>query len=304
MPKKLLVIGARGLLGQTCVRHAAARGWVVVGVDVGEIDITNRDSVETVVAREAPAAVINCAAYTDVEGAETPEGRAIADRVNGDGPGILADVCVRHGSALIHVSTDYVFNGTTKEGARETDVPDEAMNTYGETKRAGEIGVIEDAGGLDGSNFRLSNPRLYLVRTSWLFGASAKNFVGKIADRARRDGKIAVVTDEVGSPTYVEDLAGRLLDLLDQNMRPGIYHLTGGGSCSRFEFAKAVIGGLGINAGVEPTMLAAFPRKARIANVSVLKNTKLPAMRTWEEMVESYTDSMASTDESISDSKA
>ncbi len=303
MPKKLLVIGANGLLGQACVRHAMARGWVVVGADVGQIDITDRDSVEAVIAREAPAAVINCAAYTDVEGTETPEGRAVADRVNGAGPGIVADVCVRHGSAFIHLSTDYVFNGTAIDGVVETDVPDEAMNAYGETKRAGEVGVIEVAGGLDGSNVRLAHPSLYLVRTSWLFGASANNFVGKIVDRARRDGKIAVVTDEVGSPTYVEDLAERLLDLLDRNERPGIYHATGAGLCSRFEFAKAIIDGLGIKAEVEPTTLAAFPRNARIAHVSVLRNTKLPPMRTWEEMVVSYAGSMASIVDSMSESK-
>jgi dTDP-4-dehydrorhamnose reductase len=290
--RKLLVVGANGLLGQACVRHATGRGWETIGVDVPEIDITNPDSVEAVMAREAPVAVINCAAYTDVECTETPEGREIADRVNGNGPGVLAEACIRHHSAFVHLSTDYVFNGTSAEGAAESDVPGEAMNAYGETKRIGETKVIDIAGGLDGSDFRLADPRLYLVRTSWLFGASAKNFVGKIADRARTTGKIGVVTDEVGSPTYVEDLAERLLDLIEHDEeRPGIYHATGRGSCSRFDFANAVIKGLGIEADVEPTTLAAFPRKARIANVSVLR-TKLSPMRTWEEMVRAYCEAL------------
>jgi len=289
MRRKLLIVGANGLLGQACLRRANEGDWAAVGIDVEGIDIADADSVEAVMDRESPSAVINCAAYTDVDGAETAEGRAIADRVNSDGPGVLAASCVRHGTAFIHLSTDYAFNGTSRDGASESDVPGPAMNAYGETKLAGERRVIEAFGGLVGSDFRLQNPPGYLVRTSWLFGASARNFVGKIAERARTMGKISVVTDEVGSPTYVEDLAGRLLYLLDHpEIHSGIYHVTGRGACSRFEFARAVIEGLGIKADVEPMSLADFPRKARIVPVSVLKNTKLPAMASWQEMVERY----------------
>ena len=288
MTHKLLVIGSRGLLGQACLASAIAHEWEGVGVDVGEIDITDAASVEAVIAREQPSAVINCAAYTDVEGAETPDGRAIADRVNGEGPGIVAHACLRHKSAFIHLSTDYIFNGTSESGAEEADVPSEPMNAYGATKRAGEIAVTNVAGGLIGSHFQCVEPQICLVRTSWLFGASAKNFVSKVADRARSEGVVSVVTDEIGCPTYVRDLAECLIWMLEAESRSGIYHVVGLGSCSRFEFADAVLKGLGIPATVTPTTLDAFPRKAKIAHVSVLKNTKLPKLRTWQEMVQGY----------------
>jgi dTDP-4-dehydrorhamnose reductase len=295
---KLLVVGANGLLGQACVRHAVARGWAASGVDVGEIDITDAHSVESVLSAQEPSAVINAAAYTDVEGAETEEGRALANRVNGTGPGILADACARHGSAFIHLSTDYVFNGTARDGVSEAEVPGEAMNAYGETKRAGELAVIDAAGGLRGSDFINENLKFYLVRTSWLFGASAKNFVGKIIERAQTVGSISVVTDEIGSPTYVEELSGVLLDLLEGKTPPGIYHATGAGSCSRFEFAEAVLLGIGIKADLKPSVLADYPRRARIAPVSVLRNTKLPSLKSWQEMVASFAESTKMANES------
>jgi dTDP-4-dehydrorhamnose reductase len=288
MARRLLVVGARGLLGQACLASAAAHAWEAVGVDIDEIDITDAASVERIMEREQPTAVVNCAAYTDVEGAETPEGRAIADRVNGTGPGILAHACLRHASAFIHLSTDYVFSGTSEDGALESDVPTVAMNAYGETKRIGELQVIAAAGGVTGSDFQCMNPQICIVRTSWLFGASAKNFVSKIAARAKAEGRISVDTDEIGSPTFVRDLAECLLWMLEAGSRSGIYHATGDGHCSRFDFAAEVLHGLGITAEMTPILLAAYPRKAHIAHVSVLQNTKMPHLRPWKEMVQSY----------------
>lgn len=288
MPSKLLVIGAKGMLGAACVSHAREHGWEVVGVDMGEIDITNAESIASCLDREQPTAVLNAAAYTDVEGCETPEGFAVAMRVNGEGPGIVAEACAKRGFAFVHISTDYVFNGTDVEGVAEDVVPTEPMNAYGATKLEGEKRVIDIAGGVVGSDFPKSIAPMYVVRTSWLFGEGAKNFVAKIVERARTNGFISVVTDEVGCPTSVNDLSETLLSILEMDAPSGIYHACGRGSCSRNAFARAVIDGMHIPAEVRPSVLADFPRKARIAHTSVLRNTKLPPMRDWQEMVLAY----------------
>jgi dTDP-4-dehydrorhamnose reductase len=304
MNPTLLVIGSNGLIGTTLLSKGKEAGFDVVGADIGEVDITNAESVSSLLDRmqEAPLIrgvgglsrdgeggfVINAAAYTDVEGCETPEGFEIASRVNGDGPGILAKACRERGIGLIHLSTDYVFNGTDLDGVSEEAVPDETMNAYGKTKRAGELAVIEAAGGLQGSDFIDADCGLYVVRLSWLFGQGSKNFVGKIIARAKTQGEISVVDDEIGCPLYTEDFADFLLAIVHDRPATGIYHEGGQGSCSRFDFASEVISSLGIQATVKPCKLADFPRKSHIAPISILKNTKRPPLRSWKEMVGAY----------------
>lgn len=285
--KTLLVVGSHGMLGTAVMRLAEKRGaWGrIVGVDIGEVDISSESSVQRVMAEFQPSAVINCAAFTNVEACEEEDGYQTAYEINAVGVGILSRACVASGAQFIHLSSDYVFNGTSEEGIEESEVPTIAMNAYGRTKRAGENEMIKACGGLNGAEFKRFECDYYLVRISWLFGEGAKNFVAKIIEIAKRDGKVKIVDDEVGSPTYTEDLVERLLDLLIDRPRSGIYHLTNSGSCSRYVFGATVLDAMGIDAEVASVKLADFPRKAHIANVSVLKNTRTEKMPFWGDAV-------------------
>lgn len=290
----IVVIGSQGLLGQAILRRAATRSLLgdVVGVDRPDIDITSAQSVADLIERERPRAIINCAAWTDVEACETPEGIGPATAVNADGVRVLTEACHRTKIVFIQISTDYVFNGTPREGVNEETIPGDPMNAYGRTKRQGEERMIMAWGGLNGSHFNEQDPPAYLVRTSWLFGPGAKNFVQKITDRARESHALNVVSDEIGSPTLADDLADRLLDLIETRPIGGIYHITGHGSCSRFAFAERLLKAQGIQATLKPCLLSDFARKAHIAPVSVLQNTKLPPLPEWSDMVDRYAASL------------
>lgn len=290
---RVCVIGARGLLGSALVRIAKEHGLDPVALDVEEIDITDALSVDRALKNADPGIVINAAAYTNVEGCEDAEGYAVAKRVNGEAIGILAKACHAIGCGFVHISTDYVFNGTSIDGVCEDEVPSESMNAYGKTKREGEERMIEACGGSNGADFVDQKLPFYLVRTSWLFGNGAKNFIGKIIALAREGKPLRVVDDEVGSPTFVDDLVERLFWLIETEQSSGIYHATGRGSCSRKVFAEAVLVGLSMkDVYIESAKLADFPRKAHIAPVSILRNTRMPDMKTWQEMVVSFADSV------------
>lgn len=286
--KTLLVIGSHGMLGGSVIRLAEKAGtWDrVVGVDLGEIDISSESSVERVMNDIQPNAVINCAAFTNVEACEDEEGYQTAFEINGTAVGILSRACIASGSAFIHISTDYVYNGTEEAGVVEDVIPSIAMNAYGRTKRAGENEMIKACGGLKNDfEFRAFECDYYLVRTSWLYGNGAKNFIGKIIEIAKRDGKVKIVDDEIGCPTFVDDLAERLIGLLVDRPRSGIYHFTNNGSCSRYLFGATILKALGIEAEVIPAKLADFPRKAHIAPVSILKNTRAEKLPFWTDAV-------------------
>lgn len=286
--KTLLVIGSHGMLGGSVIRFAeASNQWSrVVGVDLGEIDISSESSVDRVMNEYQPSAVINCAAFTNVEACEDEEGYQTAFEINGSAVGILTRACTAFESAFVHISTDYVYNGTDESGVSEEVIPSLAMNGYGRTKRAGENEMIKACGGLkNGFEFRAFDCDYYLVRTSWLYGNGAKNFIGKIIEIAKRDGKVKIVDDEIGCPTYVDDLAERLIKLLVDHPRSGIYHFTNSGSCSRYLFGATVLKALGIEAEIIPAKLADFPRKAHIAPISILKNTRAEKMPFWADAV-------------------
>lgn len=289
--KILLVVGSHGMLGGAVIRSAELSGaWDrVIGVDLGEIDISSESSVDRVLKEYQPSSVVNCAAFTNVEACEDEDGYQTAFEINATGVGILARACVALGSSFIHVSTDYVFNGTSLEGVSESETPSIAMNAYGRTKRAGENEMIKACGGLKNVfEFRSFECDYYLVRTSWLYGKGAKNFIGKIIEIAKRDGSVKIVEDEIGCPTLVDDLAERLLKMLIERPRSGIYHLTNSGSCSRYIFGAAVLGALGIKAEIIPAKLADFPRKAHIEPVSILKNTRAEKLPFWMDAVSRF----------------
>ena len=288
---KALVIGSHGLLGSTLVNLLEDKGLHVYTSDISDkdgIDITNDKSVTMKLAEENFDFLVNCAAYTNVEACEDPEQYKIAYKVNALGPQNLAKECVKQGINFIHISTDYVFGENNEDGYLENHTPYSPLNKYGETKAEGERLVSEVYGGVGASDFVRQKPLGFIVRTSALFGVGATNFIAKILQFAKEKEFLEVVTDEVVSPTYVKDLSEGIVYLIENKPKGGIYHYSGEGSCTRNEFAKEILRLAKIYTPVKPTTLDKFNRKAKIPNVSILKNSKFPKIRKWEEMLEDY----------------
>lgn len=257
------LIGARGMLGTELVRacgEVRPQGPLDSrALDIDEIDITDAGSVDRTLARLKPRVVINAAAFTDVDGCESQEAAAMA--VNADGPGHLADACRSHGGRLVHVSTDYVFDGTAQE-PYEPDHPVNPLSAYGRTKAEGERRVRES---LDDH---------VIVRTSWLFGRNGKNFVKTMLRLGRERDELRVVTDQVGRPTYARHLAQALLKIGNTQLR-GTYHFCNAGSCSWNEFAAEIMSRAGLRAQVQPMTSAELDRPAPRPAYAVLSTASL-----------------------------
>ncbi len=227
--KKLALIGANGMLARM-VRHVAPSACDVTSLDLPDFDITDRDMVLSAMKRLRPHVILNCAAYTNVDGCETNEELAL--RVNGRGPGYLAEAALETGATLVHISTDYVFAGDKTEPYIEDD-PTGPLSAYGRSKLEGEKAIM--ASGL---------ARYFIIRTSWLYGPGGKNFVETILRLATEREELRIVSDQQGSPTYTEDLANAIFSLLEiENARMpyGIYHFSNAGSCSWYEFAVEIV---------------------------------------------------------------
>ena len=221
---KVLVTGGRGQLGRSVVRRGTAVGHTVASPDVDELDICSVDSVTTGIAAAAPDLVINAAAYTAVDKAEAESERAFA--INRDGAGILARACAARGTPLLHVSTDYVFDGTGTRPYREDDALN-PLSVYGASKAAGEA-LVTEAGGT-------------VVRTSWLFEAKGPSFVHTMLRLAKERPLLKVVADQHGCPTWADDLADGLLALGAHRDRAPIYHYVNDGVTTWHAFASAII---------------------------------------------------------------
>lgn len=250
--------GARGQLGRALERLAPRFGHRFAGVDLPELDITDPAAVHAAVGEVAPGAIINCAAYTAVDAAESDEKRALA--VNGTAVAHLAGAADRHGAVLLQVSTDYVFDGAATAPIRE-DEPTNPQSAYGRTKLAGEAAAA-------------AARRHLIVRTAWLYGEGA-NFVGAI--RRQLDGgtrTLRVVADQTGCPTYTEDLADAMLRLLAAGAT-GVVHGVNAGSTTWFGFAREIVRVLGSDAEVVPVATTEMPRPARRPVYSVLDTTRL-----------------------------
>ena len=220
---KVLVTGADGMLGHDLVTAATEMRHQVVGLSHDDLDVTDPARVERVITRERPGAVINCAAWTDVDGAEENEREASV--VNAQGAGFVADAANKVDAKVLYLSTDYVFDGTNGPYG-ESDDP-APINAYGRTKLAGERATA------------LVNGRSFIVRTSWLFGPHGGNFVETMLRLGDGGGPVVVVHDQVGCPTYTGHLAVGLLRLID-SASYGIHHMAGEGSCSWYEFAMEI----------------------------------------------------------------
>jgi len=257
----VLLLGAGGMLGTALVAALEARGEEYRALTRGELDITNSKEAAATITDLAKAdgrVVINAAAYTDVEGAEDAEAEVF--RVNAQAPGMLAAAARKSGLRFVHISTDFVFDGTKSEPYVEDDRPN-PLSAYGRTKLAGERAVLEAA------------PDALMVRTSWVYGPGGMNFPRKILQSAIEGNELRVVADEVGSPTYTPDLAQGILQLLTGDAR-GVFHLANQGSCSRFEMAQAVVEAAGLSAPVAPVTADTFSSKARRPANSVLSCEK------------------------------
>lgn len=265
-----VIVGAKGMLGRALREALIARGVTPVQLDLEEIDITDRASVERVLGEHNAKIVLNSAAYTAVDAAEGDE--ATAARVNGEGPRNLAEWCKQHGAVLVHYSTDYVFAGNASQPYR-VDEPLKPLGAYGRTKALGEE-AIRAAGG-----------QHLILRTSWLYAPWANNFVRTIHKLSKDRPQLKVVDDQRGRPTSAEHLARTTLALLDQNAR-GTLHVTDGGECTWFEFAREIVRIAGHPCEVAPCTTAEFPRPAPRPAYSVLDlgptEALVGAMPSWQ----------------------
>ena len=254
---KILITGASGQLGTEIQRQlkngGSALGPVpdrlknatVISTDVNELDITDRDATIAFVRRHQPDTIISCAAFTNVDGCETnPEA---AFKVNAIGASNLAQAAERINARLIHVSTDYVFRGEGNKPLDESERVD-PKSVYGKTKALGEEYV---------KNFC---HRYFIVRTAWLYGYAGKNFVKTMVNAGKKFGKLEVVSDQLGNPTNAEDLAHHILQLAVSHDY-GVYHCTGEGICSWYEFASEIIRLSGVDATVAPCTSAEYSAK-------------------------------------------
>ncbi|MFE5209528.1 dTDP-4-dehydrorhamnose reductase [Streptomyces sp. NPDC056600] len=274
-----LVTGAAGMLGRDTAQELARRGEETVTLGRAELDITSEDDVRAALAAHRPDVVVNCAAYTAVDDAETDEATAL--RINGDGPRTLARACAEQGTArLIHVSTDYVFDGRATAPYPE-DHPTAPRTAYGRTKLAGERAVLDELPG-----------RGAVVRTAWLYGVHGGNFVRTMTRLESRRDTLDVVADQRGQPTWSADVAGRIADLgarlgADDPDATGVFHATSSGEATWHELAQEVFRLLDADpARVRPVTSEAFPRPAPRPAYSALAHHRwrplgLPPLRDW-----------------------
>lgn len=272
----ILITGAKGLLG-TNIRPILERAHKVIALDIDEWDITDIDRGEAVLDTYRPHVLINLAAITDVDGCEAiPE---LAEKVNAFGPAILARLCKDRGVKLIHFSTDYIFDGKKASPYREDDIPN-PLSVYGRTKLLGE-----------GALFRV-DPDAIIIRTEWLYGDGGTNFITKIIDVAKRQGRVAVVDDQLGSPTYAKDIAWPLKAIIEKGLT-GIYHLSNKGACTWYGMALEVFRCLKMDVEVMPIKSETLDRKAKRPSYSVFDCTKIERatgiiMREWQEALRAY----------------
>ncbi|MDT7842374.1 dTDP-4-dehydrorhamnose reductase [Streptomyces justiciae] len=261
-----LVTGAGGMLGQDVLARLAEAGEQTVALDRAALDLTDTDAVRSAIEAHRPAVVVNCAAWTAVDDAESREDEAL--RINGDGPAHLAAACAATGAVLLHVSTDYVFAGDATTPYAE-DAPTAPRSAYGRTKLAGEQAVL----GIE---------RGYVVRTAWLYGTGGPNFVRTMIKLEGLKDTLDVVDDQRGQPTWSADLAGLLYDLgrgaLAGTAPAGVYHGTSSGETTWYGLTREIFRLLGTDPDrVRPTTSEAFVRPAPRPAYSVLGHDRFAA---------------------------
>jgi dTDP-4-dehydrorhamnose reductase len=273
--REVLILGGSGILGSSLVAECKRRRIPYLAPSSSALDITKQNEILNYFLANQPSAIVNCAAWTDVEKSEIEFQRACA--LNADATHHLALATKPSGIPIIHISTDYVFDGT-KEGMYSENDPTSPINCYGVSKLRGEMNLLE-----------LRPENSYIIRTSWLYGTVGKNFVKTIIRNALARERIQVVQDQIGSPTNSEDLAQGILAILEKNPKEGIYHFSNEGQISWFEFAKKIYELACSDIGlVEPSDSESFLSKVRRPSRSVLSTKKwiqadISEVMPWEE---------------------
>jgi dTDP-4-dehydrorhamnose reductase len=266
MQKKILVTGANGQLGMELQQLAPAYpGFQFIFTTRNELPLDDPDAIIASIAFHQPHYVINCGAYTAVDKAESE--KELAYKINAEGPGVLAASCAAAGIPLIHISTDYVFNGKAVKPIREDD-PTEPVNLYGASKLEGEKNVLRE------------HPSAIIIRTAWVYSSFGKNFVKTMLRLMSEKEEIGVVNDQYGTPTYAADLADAILKIivsLDTKKagQPGIYHYSNEGQISWYDFAVAIAAISNSKCRVKPITTAQFPTPAKRPAYSVLDKSKI-----------------------------
>jgi dTDP-4-dehydrorhamnose reductase len=272
---KTLIIGAKGMLGNELARVFIEHKpflW-----DMDEIDITDKEQVDQKISDLAPELIINAAAYTAVDACE--ENEEVATKVNGVAVGYLAEIAKKLNATLVHYSTDYVFDGTKKEGYVEGDNPD-PINAYGRSKLVGEKQILKQ--------IQDDGLKCYIIRTAWLYGPKGKNFVETMLSMAQSGEPLKVIDDQIGSPTYAPDLATETLKLVESKKESGIYHRTNAGKTSWHGFAKEIFKVFEKEVELNSCATDEYPTPAKRPEYSVLISTKLDPMRDWKDALKDY----------------
>lgn len=277
--KHILITGAGGQLGREMQALAADHpDFTYDFTDAATLDVTDRGAVDEWFATHPVDFVVNCAAYTAVDRAESD--REACHRLNALAPGCLADAARRNGAQMVHVSTDYVFDGSKCTPYVEDDEP-APVTVYGRTKLEGERAVMELC------------PDAMVIRTAWLYSPHGQNFVKTMLRLGRERDRLGVVFDQVGTPTYARDLARAIYAAIEAGIRPGIYHYTDEGVCSWYDFAVAIHRLAGIDScRVSPIRTAEYPTPARRPAYSVLDKQKIKD--TYGMTIPHWEDSLAS----------
>lgn len=259
----ILVTGANGQLGRALRRKSFSFLDEVFYTAIEELDVTDYDAIEKFVVSHEIDTIINCAAYTAVDLAENESEKA--ERINTKAVENLAKVARKEDCLLIHISTDYVFDGLSTVPYTEKDTP-APKTVYGKTKWAGEQAIMK------------SGCWYIIIRTAWLYSCQGNNFVKTILHLADERSEINVVNDQFGSPTYAEDLADAIIAIMNNEERiehEGIYHFSGEGECSWYDFALQIVAMAHKNCKINPVTTAEYPTKAMRPAYSVLDNTKI-----------------------------
>lgn len=271
---RLLITGASGQLGRDVARAGRLAGHDVTACSRAELDIADSRAIDVAMADARPHAVVNCAAYTDVDGAEDNLETALA--VNARAAGALAAASARHDALILHVSTDYVFDGSQAEPYVESDEP-RPQSAYGRSKLAGEQAVAAAA------------PRHAIVRTSWLFGTGGANFVDTMLKLGAERPEVGVVTDQVGCPTFTGHLGPALIEVVERPLE-GVRHIAAGGECSWHDFAVEIFRQAGLACEVRRRSTADLGRPAPRPAHSVLRSelSDTPGLAPWAEGLTAY----------------
>lgn len=260
---KILVTGSNGQLGNQLKEIAGLHNNCnFLFTDLPELDITSEEMVEKVLLEFQPDWIINCAAYTAVDKAETDQ--TAAQKLNAEAPALLAKLSAVHNARMIHISTDYVFDGKNYRPYTESDTKN-PNGIYATTKALGEDFVMK------------ANPKAVIIRTSWLYSVYGHNFMKTVLRLASEKGSMRIVCDQIGTPTWTGDLAAGIMAVVEQNIGAGIYHFSNEGVCSWYDFAKAIVELQHIKSTVLPINTNEYPLPAPRPYYSVLDKSLFKA---------------------------